>query len=90
MKQPVHPLLTVEPVDVIVESLEPLDDGKTLLVLLYNPAASPAAVSLTGRDGGRVPVTLCDPSGKASGAPLDEITLAPYSSRYVRTGEMSK
>ncbi len=90
INEPIEPLLTVDPQTVIVESLEPADDGKSLLLLLYNPSDSPAAVSLTGRDGERIPVTPCDPSGKFAGATVDELTLAPHASRYVLTGRTIK
>jgi alpha-mannosidase len=89
-KTSMEPLLTITPQTVIVESVEPAGDGKSLLLLLYNPSASTAAVSLTGRDDERVPVAPCDPSGNAAGAAVDEITLAPYASRSVLAGKRPK
>jgi alpha-mannosidase len=90
MEDPVEPLLSITPQTVIIESVEPAGNGKSLLLLLYNPSASTAAVSLTGRDGERIPVAPCNPSGKPAAGAVDEITLAPYASRYVLAGEMPK
>jgi hypothetical protein len=90
VEDPVDPLLSITPQTVIVESVEPAGNGESLLLLLYNPSASPAAVSITGRGGDAIPFAQCDPSGIAAGAVVDELTLAPHASRYILTGRISK
>ena len=40
------PLLTVEPPEVIVQSLKPSDDGKALIVRLFNPSAAAQTASV--------------------------------------------
>jgi alpha-mannosidase len=41
-----EPLLTVQPPDVIVQSLKPSDDGKALIVRLFNPSATAQTASV--------------------------------------------
>ncbi len=88
--EPVPPLFTLRPSNVVVESVEPAGGPDAFLLLLYNPSGSPASGSLDGRDGNRLRVAPCDPSGKPTGTAADEITLAPHESQYVLTGRKSK
>lgn len=81
---PLPPLFTVEPPAVIAESVTPVDGGKGILVLLYNPSASPASVRLRWREGERVTISPSGPSGAATGPPADEFGLSAYGSRYLR------
>lgn len=87
---PAGPLLLVNPGRVVVESVEPRDEGGSLLLLLYNPSDSAATVTIAGVNGARIRLAPCDPSGAVTGGPVDEVTLAPRASRYVLTGRTSK
>jgi hypothetical protein len=69
-----QPLLTVEPPAMIVESLKPSDDGKALIVRLFNP--SPAAQTATVKWGAAPPqVSLSNTSEKPGAAVNGALTL---------------
>ncbi|PWB73059.1 hypothetical protein C3F09_05795 [candidate division GN15 bacterium] len=84
-KQPiVAPLCSILPASVMVESIRPIDNGKSCLMYLYNPSASPAEVQVVWNRPGAVQLSLCDAFGKTGNPAAVPFAIAPFGTQYVR------
>ncbi len=60
-----RPLLRVEPADVLVTGLKPSDDGRALIVRLFNPSGAPQTATLAGGARALRSVSLTDTGERA-------------------------
>jgi alpha-mannosidase len=77
-------LLRIAPAEVLVNSLKPLGDGRSLLLSLYNPTEEAQRVTLRVGPGLRVSSQASDASGRAGESFSGAIPIAAHDTLYLR------
>ncbi len=74
---PVRPLLRVEPEGVMVTSLKPSDDGKALMLRLFNVGTAPAKARVVWSEPGPKRVALSSPKEEEGPAVTGPVEMPP-------------
>lgn len=74
-------LFNLKPNDVIVESVKPIESGKSWLLYLYNPSAKNADIQIAWNT--PVDISLCNSFGR-KGNPIEQLSLPAFTTQYIR------
>jgi hypothetical protein len=83
-QHPLSSLFTLQPDSIIVESLKPIDHGKSWLVYLYNPTGALQRITLAWNRPKSVTINESNASAVAGAEISTGFGLEPFGTRYVR------
>jgi alpha-mannosidase len=83
-------LLQITPETIVAESAIPIGNGKSWLLYLYNPSASPADVRIIWNRREKVSLSLCDGFGKPVSPVASEFAMPAWATQYVRIEYLDK
>jgi alpha-mannosidase len=89
-QHPLSSLFTLQPDSIIVESLKPIDHGKSWLVYLYNPTGALQRITLAWNRPKSVTINESNASAVAGAEISTGFGLEPFGTRYVRVSISNK